>query len=526
MRFQAINHGERAIELGLDAIDLFAVEEYANALRASDLGHESLRPVMSNVVVDKLVRQLEASIKEGKDAKTQLIEVEAKLADADKEVLQMESAMLELSKALVENGLSQSDESQNDFSEVKLLLAILQSKVTGDNPKVIEAIQNLESSKANLQLKKEISKIRRECEQLKKKAEMNYFDPQNKNQAIESLGSNLQQTSSHKKSAQSLINSNEFLASNSMGISSLLEQLIDCVEELTGKEELIEQNNLKLHEYAAKFVPLCVKARLIYKDLANTRKAHCEEILNLKNETEHLAGCNSDLKHEVSRLEEIVQKLELEPESLKMKYVESQRKLIVCEVNEKALIRRMTACESAEKSIFKEKQRLKDDISELDGTARQTISRLYRHKKEAESFANEMSEKWSESVSLKEHKLLQNKLAMYISKTKLLLERERDFIEVQTSNEAYRLEAHDLQNVVFQLELKVKEYEMKALKFEEFVKASKNSDDYVADKYWRPKFDSLSVKAEILQQRAEISEQKVHALQQLENSVWISVKIR
>ena len=223
--------------------------------------------------------------------------------------------------------------------------------------------------------------------------------------------------------------------------------------------------------------------------------------------------------HENGFLQESLANLELPKDSLQKRFIDQQRKYIVLEVNQINLNRRIIALETCEANLKKQLTQSELNYVEIDQVARQTISRLYLHSKETTGIANDLSEKYRESVPFKSFKALENKLEMYISKTKLLLERERNQINIRVENENYCLQAESLAEQVDILESQLLEYRLKAKKFDEIVLLAKETGDYMADAYWRPKYASLSVKSEVLENRAKIAEQKLKGENETEKMV-------
>lgn len=113
LRLRALEKGEKAIEMGLDAVDLYAVEEYADALRAGDYTGMTAKPVFNNSVLNKLITQLEYTHEEIKELKSKVLTAERKMNDAEKECDLLESAITELSRSMIDSGLVDSNNPEN-----------------------------------------------------------------------------------------------------------------------------------------------------------------------------------------------------------------------------------------------------------------------------------------------------------------------------------------------------------------------------------------------------------------------------
>ena len=258
---------------------------------------------------------------------------------------------------------------------------------------------------------------------------------------------------------------------------------------------------------------------MLYRDFTISKSLWAERVVALQKDEQALKGEKESLVYEIKQLQESLSDLELPKESLQKRYIEQQRKLIVFEVNQMNLNRRIVALETCESNLKKELAIMRNNVQDIDQSARQTISRLYSYKKEASNLANDMGEKYLQSVPVKSYKAIENKLEMYISKTKLLMERERNQIDIHSENENYRLKAESLSDAVNVLESKLLEYQLKASKFDEIVSSAVEVGDYLADSYWRPRYASLVVKAEVLENRAKVAEQKLKGEDETEKMV-------
>lgn len=378
-----------------------------------------------------------------------------------------------------------------------------------DTPKVSSALKELETSKVNIKIKKEITDLREECKVLKKQVEMNYSEVESKNEAISNLEKELKKEKSSKSmGVKNLSQPAEELIASSVGFTTLLEQLIGCLLELEDKGEQLCHSKTLLDEYTQKFIPLCVKVRLLYRDFGIAKKNWDEQTAELSKTLESQKANEENLKFEIENLNKVINDLNLDPESIQQRYVIQQRKLIVSEVDHMNLKRKLVSMESSQNYLRKFNAEMQDNMRDIDETARLTITRLYHFKKQATDFAEEIGDKYSDSISLQRYKIMENKLAMYISKTKLLLEREREQVDIYANNENFRLKAEILSEEKCRLEALVKEYQLKADAFDKLSSSVAETGDYLADAYWRPKYVSLEIKASILENRALVAEQK------------------
>jgi hypothetical protein len=145
----------------------------------------------------------------------------------------------------------------------------------------------------------------------------------------------------------------------------------------------------------------------------------------------------------------IIVTLERGMDEVQRGYINSQRAVITLKTNEFNLVRRHSAMLEVETHLRKENSTLKADLRDLDKTARETISRLLRAKNEALFKVDNLLKKLDgkpkqmqkvlfplplltsflvESVPASQVAQIDNRLQSFISKTRVLLQREQEWI--------------------------------------------------------------------------------------------------
>jgi hypothetical protein len=256
--------------------------------------------------------------------------------------------------------------------------------------------------------------------------------------------------------------------------------------------------------------------KYLYLDHTKARKSHEIEVQEIKTKLETSESLRAVTETKVQRLEGLLSTLNDGPESICQNLIDSQRRLVVLEVNEQALLRRYTASMQVEQVYQKEVARLKDEVQSLESSARTVIERLMRYKKEAKLTIAELHEQLSESVSRVEYGLLENKLNMYISKTKLLIERERDWIEQKIARDVERSTVNSQAEEIQKLTLNIAEYKSKAEKYEQLLKSVEVKSD---GNKWKQQAVNLEVQVEILTLRASMAEDRVISAQASESLI-------
>lgn len=112
----------------------------------------------------------------------------------------------------------------------------------------------------------------------------------------------------------------------------------------------------------------------------------------------------------------------------------------------------------------------------------------------------------SESVSRTDYGFLENKLNMFISKTKLLLERERDWIEQKVSRDGELNIISSQSQQIYDLKLKLAELQSNSEKNQELLIQSAVPSN---ETKWKQHAAKLEVQIEILSLRAKMAEERV-----------------
>jgi chromosome segregation ATPase len=517
VRLQALERGERAIELGLDAADLMAVEEYAEKLRAGSIPTErvsSSRPSLPQL--DGLLIQLEKNYIEHTETRERLQQAEERLKKASGELQIFESALMEMSRHFME-AKDQLGDVTKTLPNVELLLAMLQTKQSvHSNPKIKQAFIEVEESlsKTNTQLKKENSNLQSQV--ARQKAETDHFRSLCDNLRTENLKLKMEIENGdipvRRPRTAIEIDSNSF-GQTSVGFSSVLEQLVDALVVVEEQKLQIVDNNKLLEDYKAKLRPLAIRTRLLYKQFAAEKELHQKQNTELKSQLNTSEQERDQLEQQVKRLQEGLEVLKNNPDALKSLYIDLQRKFIVLESQAMGLARRHESMVTTEKFLNKENDRLKQDLLELDMIARQTIARLSKREKSSKEKIEQLIESNHDSIPLTEYRILENKLRIYIEKTRLLTERERDRLSMSTAYETEASKIQELEQRVQELQTVMFQYQKKANAFDEYVNEVKSNGDYLADSYWRPKNASLQVQIDVLERRVQSAEdQKQQAI--------------
>lgn len=364
--------------------------------------------------------------------------------------------MLELTRTFIESSDVTPDVTA--MPQTDLLIQLLQRKTVWPVSKVSSAVSNIEKNcvSANVNLKKEIvnqkSKIKNlveEIDLLKTEAAKNAENRMVVEKELRS--SNLNRIGI----------SEDMLQGGSADIANYLDQLIECLLTLDEKTAALEKRDMLLLDYKEKFLPLAVSSRLLYKEFEATKNKYNADCKALSESLLIATENDKILQNKLARLEETIESLNGGEDHVKNSLINSQRKLVVFEVNTSTLKRQIAATSANLKTVSKENLALTRDIEKLNQVAQQTISRLHIQNTELKKRVEYLSDKQDESISMADYRSLENKLKMFVVKNKIMMEKERDRIDLQVNTLSNEKQVEILKNTNDELKIKLFELEKK-----------------------------------------------------------------
>nr|KAJ3422939.1 hypothetical protein HK105_005441 [Polyrhizophydium stewartii] len=517
LRFHAIERGERAISLGLTVEDLAAVEQYADKLR---MGQDSLaksqaehtphaqpepvvRPILNIAQLDKLTLELERAHVDGAEAKEQFLKLQSEYKTLMDENHALQTAVMEISQTLIE--ATRQGGKEHALPKVDHLIRIMQAKY--QNSPAGDAIAYAERSvaKVNRQLRRQLDDAQKAQERLKEVIAA-------KDSEIVAAAVEMQTLREKAKKRRDRFEDlpSELKLASSSGFASLVEQLIMCLVELGEKDDELKKMAVTLSKCEDAYEALCTKVQMLYRDHQICKQDHEDKMQKLAQSLGE-ANQRADLaQHKARELESLVAHLEnMAGDDARRFGVEAGRKLVVLQVNEKTLSRRYTALAEVEQLLRKENARLRDDITGIDRSARETILRLHRRKREDEARIESLESMLADSVPASQHALLSNRLEAQTAKTRLLLDRERDWIEHRADQESARNDVVRLKQNVESLTLQLEEARAKLRVFE----GAASEGDKQSDRHT---IASLQAQVQVLETRSKLADAKVKTLESLE----------
>ncbi|KAK6098993.1 40S ribosomal protein S26 [Batrachochytrium dendrobatidis] len=514
LRFQALERGERAIALGLTAQDLMSVEEYSNKLRLGTNGQmntttsttkEIIRPILNIDQLDKLTLELERLHVDGIETKQQLWSLQEEHKRQIEETHMLQSAILEVSQSLI--SMAHQSKQENDFPIVSKLVQILQSKIINSNSG--NAIMQIDKSISILNTK--LHKQLEEAEQHKKALESEMAKL--KEQLV------IRENEIKAEKEKSLVRDHHFLhlpteltLASPSGYSSLVDQLITCMVELREKDLELKECAIVLEQKEELWELTDSKLQMLYKDHNKSKAIHESKVSKLSKALNEANNRESLLSAKIDRLESLLATTEASSDEITRATIDAHRKLIVMQVNEGMLARRYTALSDVEAFLQKENARLKEDLIDMSKSARETILRLQFKKNSTEAVLEKLQHEFANSVPQNQHLLLYNRLQTHISKTRLLMDREREWTEHCMSHEDNRNIIEKQRKEIYKLTVQLDEATQLVNMHNEL--ASKNScQNPTTDSY---AVSMLKVKLEVHERRSELAETRIKTLETLE----------
>ncbi|KAJ3344968.1 hypothetical protein HDU83_004566 [Entophlyctis luteolus] len=552
LRLQAISRGERAVAMGLGVEELTAVEEYAAKLRGKDNSPVDLqsvrssRPVLNNVQLEKLTIELERVHVEAAETREKLESSEKEIRRMQAENRALETVVKEVSMTLIKtrgvnttqperstDAPSDGDQASvrasccNEFTDrynqfrfpvIEKLLKALDRKQQKDLSKDLYGLDNVEENvvQVNRTLREELMTMRIKMQELETQVELSKKAVENSQRNAEILKLRAMRTR-----GKALELPTELLLGSVHDYSSVVEQLVDCLMELEVKDRELRTARKSLETFEQQYGFLAGKQRHLYRDYHQSKKSAAEEIKKLKQDLDEAVSETEASKIRISELETLVSAIHERSDFNKTQkaLIDSQRAVTVLKVNEMNLKRKYMAATDVEQNVRKENMKLKSDLIAVDRVARETISRILQGKTDESHRVETLENLLRETVPKSDFKVLQNQLELYVSKTKVLLEREINWISERDHHETESKNLVLAKQRIEDLELELHEAIQNTKHIESALSdlSTIRGKEKLGDAH--QKIIKLEVAQDVLQKRADISENKCKALESNENQL-------
>ncbi|KAJ3239734.1 hypothetical protein HDU81_005450 [Chytriomyces hyalinus] len=532
LRLQALSRGERAVAMGLGVEELTAVEEYAAKLRGSDdtpfdiRSAKSSRPVLNNAQLEKLTIELERIHVEAAEARERCEIAERDMRRVQAENRALEAVVKEVSVTLIKTrgtGGSSSksattqkpgtakDASSIRFPVIEKLLLALEKKKHKDLTSDLYGNESVEDHimQVNQTLREELLAMRVQMEELERQVESSKQLAETSQKSAEAL-----RMRAMKARGKVLELPTELLLGSVHDYSSVVEQLVECLMELQVKDKELRECRKSLEKFECHYAALAGKQRNLYRDYNLNKRNASQEITKLKDDLASAMNEREGAEIKIEELERLLKSIhdKCEWNHTQRSLVESQRAVAVLRVNEVTLKRKYLAAADAEQTTRKDNAKLKSDLMALDRVARETISRLNRSNAELCERIYNLTKVCEESIPKTDFNLLQNKSDLYIAKTKLLLEREQNWVSEREQRESDSRELVRANKTITNLEIalheacqtvKIGEQSLQEL---EGIRNDIQGREQLA--VLNAKVVKLEVAQDVMQKRAELAESK------------------
>ncbi|KAJ3256947.1 hypothetical protein HK103_005065 [Boothiomyces macroporosus] len=507
LRLQAMERGERAVELGLDVSDLIAVEEYAEKLRKGDIRKESLhesRPIIQETKFDKLLTQLENSFIMQTEVREKLEKNQEKMLAMQSECELLESTIMELTKLLTDQheGLS-----QPTVEKIDQLNKLLTSKHQTQNVKVNTALKIIDThaNSKTKSLKLELDQKNKEISELNHKFKLMEEIKVSHLLEIEKLHEKLNkmvEINNHLQNEKKVKVPVEELLDKPLGFMDLVEQLIECKQEVGRKGIEVEKSNKEISLLKEKYGPIERKAKEMYNQFIHLKKQYVNEVEACKKQIQSLQVENEELTIKAKNFDDLNISGDTEVQSLSRKAIQAQRKVVVLEVKEKTMTRKVSALSTTNQLLEKEIKQCKADFDEMEAISKQTIVRLSNKQKELQNLVNELQERLSTSVPTVQYNVLEHTMNMYISKAQILTEKQQHIVETGDSQVITNTQYQKLKSDLEIAQLQLLESNIKIAKYENFEKMSLDIGEL------RKTNANLEAKVQLLEKRITMADDK------------------
>ncbi|KAK3738058.1 hypothetical protein QZH41_012933 [Actinostola sp. cb2023] len=471
LRKQALHRGARAVELGITAEDLADVEDEPGHFVFRKKVIEDSDTEEARTRNKRLQNDIENSEKESEKVKSDLKKIEVENDELKDENKQLEIGLREILAQLRENSqqaavpVDQEQESTPQAVSIQVpalekLMAMIESRnavgqydtnlqlkaqieqLTGGNAELRHELQNARNETSKSLIQVEHRQAKSVCQPVSVSASVpcasqsvcqsvSVSASQYVSQSIEQLQEEnkvLKEIGEGVVKLQPLLLPEGMTPSSSEIIGSLNEHLIQTLQELSLKEEMIVKMEKDLENYKRKFSVITHQQGILYSDYTEEKKKWEEDI---KTKTDEKKAVELAREQDIARLKEferLLDTLSQDPNKQMKRLSELTRKITVLRVNEKSLSRRYTAMQEVETALRKESKKLNNEIVEMETAVAERLGYLQRHKEMATYKIHALQQALDDSVSSKELENANKQYNELTAKYRDLLQRENTLV--------------------------------------------------------------------------------------------------
>ncbi|XP_072045515.1 centrosomal protein of 290 kDa-like [Amphiura filiformis] len=401
IRSLATKRAQRAVALGLDADDMVALDEFTEELKAkkkggpgtlladtvSKLGGKDIGPSDSfRVKASQMEKELNRAEQISERFRTQVADLDARNKQLVKENEQMEQSMKQILQALKESTSKPGGDSIGDSNlqpTLERLCLILEAKSSGGS---VEAQLYLKAqvdqlTGRNEELRRELRHARNEYEKAKVELDRAALKVQRLDQDLQAL----RDAGQGAVTLHQMTLPKDMAASSAEVISSLNQQLIHALQELSNKEEQLGRCENSLIVYRRKFAVIRHQQGLVYQEYKQKEEEWEKARETLEQDKTKLSDQIGQQEARVQEFNRLLDTLQQSGDEHQRRISDSTRKITVLRVNEKALTRRYTSSQEMEGTLRKEVNKLRNEMVQMETAITERLGYLQRHK-EASQF--------------------------------------------------------------------------------------------------------------------------------------------
>ncbi|XP_039353021.1 centrosomal protein of 290 kDa isoform X2 [Mauremys reevesii] len=384
--------------------------------------------------------------------RTAIAKFQSKLKELSEENKQLEQGMKEILQAVKE---MQKDPSVKG-GETALMIPSLERLVNAIESKNAEGIFD-----ANLHLKAQVDQLTGRNEELRQelkgsRKEAIHFSNQlaNANVKIAQLKEEvcLLRQSEGANIVFRAVNYPEGMTPSSAHIvNSQNEYLIQLLQELENKEQLLKKLEEAVEEYKRKFAVIRHQQGLLYKEYQSEKESWQTESEKMKEEKKKLEDQKEQDAMKIKEYNNLLDALQLGTDETKKLLAENSRKMTVLRVNERSLTRQYTTLLEMERHLRKENEKQKAELTSMETAVGGKIGHLQRFKEMASFKIAALQKGLDDSVPLSELELankqyneLTAKYRDMLQKDNLLVQRTTDLEHMESENASLKEQINSL----------------------------------------------------------------------------------
>lgn len=428
LRKQALHRGQRAVELGITAEDLIVAEEEDVVSSPRRLPVVDSDSDVTKAMNQRLEGEVEKNEKQIEKYKSDMKKIETENKELKDENKQLEVGMREILAQLREHAAAQGAE-ENKLVQVpalEKLMAMIESRnAVGQYDTTLQLKAQIEQlSGRNEELRHELHNAREETA----KAIMQLERKKTKIEDLEKDIKVLKEIGEGAVKLQPMPLPQGMTPSSTEIIASLNEHLIQVLQEVSLKEQLLEKMEKDLEMFMRKFSVILHQKGLLYADFMKEKEKWEEEKKAIEEDKASTELAREHDKIRLMEFERLLDTLEKDEDKQKKRLGEMTRKVTVLRVNEKSLSRRYTAMQEVEAALRKENKRYKNDVVAMETAITERLGYLLRHKEMSTYKIGVLQQALDESVLATELEAANKQYNELTAKYRDVIQRENSLV--------------------------------------------------------------------------------------------------